>query len=205
MLTRNVEPGDLVQPGRVLFEIARSGATEVLVPLDEKNLAVLAVGPAGACASPTRIRTSPFPATVNFIAPSVDPQRGTVDIRLTVDAGARLPAPGHDRVGERGNRPPRRGAGGAERCAAGATGRQRARCCGVVADGRATRCQVQLGLRGLAHDRSHGGPACRRLDPGGCAGCGAPKAHRVRVVSTGPARTMPPTPRRRENCPSSFD
>ena len=85
VLTRNAEPGDLVQPGRVLFEIARAGATEVLVPLDEKNLEVLAIGQAAQCvadAYPTR----PFPAQVSFIAPSVDPQRGSVDIRLTVSA-----------------------------------------------------------------------------------------------------------------------
>src|SRR5690606_13265155 len=29
VLTRNAEPGDLVQPGRVLFEIAREGDTEI--------------------------------------------------------------------------------------------------------------------------------------------------------------------------------
>lgn len=88
VLTRNAEPGDLVQPGRVLFEIARAGATEVLVPLDEKNLEVLAVGQPAMCiadAYPAR----PFPATVAFIAPSVDPQRGSVDVRLTVS-----PVPG---------------------------------------------------------------------------------------------------------------
>lgn len=83
VLTRNAEPGDLVQPGRVLFEIAREGATEVLVPVDEKNLRVLAIGQEALCvadAFPSR----PFPATVDFIAPSVDPQRGSVDIRLAV-------------------------------------------------------------------------------------------------------------------------
>lgn len=83
VLTRNVEPGDLVQPGRVLFEIARAGATEVLVPLDEKNLEVLALGQSAMCiadAYPSR----PFPARVAFISPSVDPQRGSVDIRLAV-------------------------------------------------------------------------------------------------------------------------
>ena len=83
VLTRNVEPGDLVQPGRVLFEIARAGDTEVLVPVDEKNLEVLALGQPAMCvadAFPAR----PFPATVSFIAPSVDAQRGSVDIRLAV-------------------------------------------------------------------------------------------------------------------------
>lgn len=84
VLTRNVEPGDLVQPGRVLFEIARSGATELLVPLDEKNLEVLALGQEALCvadAYPER----PFPARLSFIAPSVDPQRGSIEVRLTVD------------------------------------------------------------------------------------------------------------------------
>lgn len=84
VLTRNTEPGDLVQPGRVLFEIAREGDTEVLVPLDEKNLEVLALGQPAQCvadAYPAR----PFEARVSFIAPSVDPTRGTVEVRLKVD------------------------------------------------------------------------------------------------------------------------
>lgn len=84
VLTRNVEPGDLVQPGRVLFEIARGGDTEIEVPVDEKNLAVLALGQSASCiadAWPNR----PFPATVNYIAPAVDATRGTITIRLRVD------------------------------------------------------------------------------------------------------------------------
>lgn len=84
VLTRNVEPGDLVQPGRVLLEIARSGQTEILVPLDERNLGVLRIGQEAICttdAYPGRT----FTARVSFIAPTVDAQRGTVDIRLTVD------------------------------------------------------------------------------------------------------------------------
>lgn len=83
VLTRNAEPGDLVQPSRVLFEIAHEGDREILVPLDEKNLGVLELGQSAVCiadAYPSR----PFAATVNFIAPSVDIQRGTVDVRLSV-------------------------------------------------------------------------------------------------------------------------
>lgn len=89
VLTRNAEPGDVVQPGRVLFEIAREGQTELLVPVDEKNLSVLALGQHAICvadAYPDR----PFPAIVGFIAPAVDPQRGSVDIRLRLD-----PVPGY--------------------------------------------------------------------------------------------------------------
>jgi HlyD family secretion protein len=84
VLTRNVEPGDLVQPGRVLFEIARGGDTEIELPVDEKNLAALSVGQVGQCladAWPDR----PFRATLNYIAPGIDAARGTVTIRLRVD------------------------------------------------------------------------------------------------------------------------
>lgn len=84
VLTRAVEPGDTVQPGTVLLELASDGATELRVPVDEKNLGVLAVGQtatAVADAWPDR----PFPATVNWIAPSVDSSRGSVEVRLSVD------------------------------------------------------------------------------------------------------------------------
>lgn len=84
ILTRNVEPGDLVQPGRVLLEIARSGATEVLVPIDERNLSVLRLGQTAICLTDAYANQT-FNARVSFIAPTVDPLRGTVDIRLTVD------------------------------------------------------------------------------------------------------------------------
>lgn len=83
ILTRNVEPGDLVQAGRVLLEMARQGDTEILVPVDERNLGVLELGQT-AQAIPDAYPDRTFGATVNHIAPTVDPQRGTVDVRLTV-------------------------------------------------------------------------------------------------------------------------
>jgi HlyD family secretion protein len=89
VLTRDVEPGDLVQPGRVLFEIARSGTTELRVPVDEKNLEALALGQRALCitdAYPDRA----FAAVVSFIAPRVDPAAGTIEVRLAVD-----PAPAY--------------------------------------------------------------------------------------------------------------
>jgi len=84
VLTRAVEPGDQVQPGRVLLEIARNGNTEMLVPVDEKNLATLRVGQ-GAQVVADAYPAQAFEATVTFIAPSIDPQRGTVDVRLQAD------------------------------------------------------------------------------------------------------------------------
>ena len=79
--TRNVEPGDLVQPGRTLLEIARSGSREILLPLNEKNLAPVAIGQLA------RIIADAYPeqvvdARVSFIAPSIDRARGTVDVHL---------------------------------------------------------------------------------------------------------------------------
>ncbi|WP_436785340.1 efflux RND transporter periplasmic adaptor subunit [Stutzerimonas frequens] len=79
--TRDVEPGDLVQPGRTLLSIARSGSSEILLPLDEKNLAPVRLGQAAsiiADAYPERV----LPARVSFIAPAVDTARGTIDVHL---------------------------------------------------------------------------------------------------------------------------
>lgn len=183
VLTRNAEPGDLVQPGRVLFEIARDGDTEVLVPLDEKNLEVLAVGQAAMCvadAYPAR----PFPARVNFIAPAIDPQRGTVDVRLAVD-----PAPGFLRqdmtVSVNVETGRRASAIVVPNDALASTDGSHSELW-LIADGRATRRKVALGLRGLAQTEVTAGlqagdwvlaDARARLTPG----------ERVRVVPATPA------------------
>lgn len=83
VLTRDVEPGDLVQPGKVLFTVARDGGTEIRVPLDEKNLAYLALEqPAVVLADAYPQR--PFTARLSFLAPRVDPERGTVEAHLSV-------------------------------------------------------------------------------------------------------------------------
>ena len=84
VLTRDVETGDLIQPGQTLFTIAVDGSTEIRVPLDERNLSKLALQQS-AMAITDAYPDQPFPAYINFIAPSVDPQRGTVEVRLTVN------------------------------------------------------------------------------------------------------------------------
>ncbi len=87
VLVRQVEPGDIVSPGQVLLEIARDAPGEILLPLDEKNLSLLEVGQPATCVAdawPDR----PFGATVHHIAPSIDPARGTVDVRLRIDPDA---------------------------------------------------------------------------------------------------------------------
>jgi len=84
VLTRDVVPGDVVQPGRQLLEIAKDGSTEILIPVDERNLGVLALGQPARCIADA-YPSQPFNAKINFIAPTIDPQRGTVDVRLTVE------------------------------------------------------------------------------------------------------------------------
>ena len=83
VLTRNVEPGDLVQPGRTLMELARLGQTEVLVPVDERNLGILKLGQSAVCI-PDAYPERQFEAVLDHLAPTVDTERGTVDVRLSV-------------------------------------------------------------------------------------------------------------------------
>ena len=82
---RDVEPGDVVQPGRALLVVARDGATQLSVQPDEKNLALLRLGQA-ATASADAFPSRVFPARVAYIAPAVDLSRGTVEVKLDVDA-----------------------------------------------------------------------------------------------------------------------
>lgn len=78
---RAVEPGDVVQPGTALLQIARADSREILVPLDEKELGPVAVGQPAliiADAYPTEV----LEGRVSFIAPAVDTNRGTIDVHL---------------------------------------------------------------------------------------------------------------------------
>ncbi|QCO66966.2 efflux RND transporter periplasmic adaptor subunit [Luteimonas yindakuii] len=87
VLTRNVEPGDTVNPGDVLMDIAADAPGEILLPLDEKNLERIEVGQ-GATAIADAFPARPFAATVHHVAPGIDPARGTVDVRLRIDPAA---------------------------------------------------------------------------------------------------------------------
>lgn len=178
VLTRNVEPGDLVQPGRVLFEIARGGDTEIEVPVDEKNLAVLALGQVAQCVAdawPDRV----FPATVNYIAPGVDAARGTVTVRLRVD-----PVPDFLRQDmtvsvnvETGRRDSALAVPGDALVDAGAG----AAAVLAVRDGRVARLPVKLGLAGAAMTEVTAGLAAGDVVLAGAATVALPEGARVRA------------------------
>lgn len=83
VLTRAVEPGDTAQPGKILLTLAPDGATELTAQIDEKNFGLLALGQK-ALVSADAYPGEHFPATLSYIAPSIDALRGSVEIRLAV-------------------------------------------------------------------------------------------------------------------------
>jgi HlyD family secretion protein len=83
ILSRDVEPGDTIQPSRTLLTLAASGEVELVFQADERNLSTLKIGQK-ASASADAFPQAPFDAEVYSIAPSIDPQRGTVELRLRV-------------------------------------------------------------------------------------------------------------------------
>lgn len=83
VLSRNTEPGNLAQPGKVLLSLAASGALRLDVAVDEKHLALLRPGLA-ARAVADAFAQQPFDALLDWVSPAVDPARGTVDVRLGV-------------------------------------------------------------------------------------------------------------------------
>lgn len=81
--SRNVEPGDQVQPGRVLLEVARLDGLEVVAAVDEKYMAPLAAGQKAvviADAWPAQ----ELAARLSYLAPAVDEAAGTLDVHLEV-------------------------------------------------------------------------------------------------------------------------
>lgn len=83
VLTRTVEPGDVVQPGRTLLVLAQTGWTGLVVQVDEKNLSLVTPGQ-DAVASADAFPGERFDAKVIFMAPAVDASRGTIEVKLEV-------------------------------------------------------------------------------------------------------------------------
>jgi HlyD family secretion protein len=82
LITRSVERGAIVTPGKALLVLAPEGAVQLVLQIDEKNLGLLAIGQ-GALASADAYADKRFPATLTYINPSVDISRGSVEVKLT--------------------------------------------------------------------------------------------------------------------------
>ena len=85
VVSRHVEPGDMVQPGKTLLMLAPNGVTELVAQIDERNLSLLRLGQP-AMASADAFAQQRFAAVVSAIAPGVDAQRGSVQVKLQVGA-----------------------------------------------------------------------------------------------------------------------
>jgi HlyD family secretion protein len=84
LIGRSVEPGTVAQPGKELMALAPAGETQVIADIDEKNLAQLRLGQK-ALGSADAYPKQRFTAELSYINPGIDPQRGSVEIKLRVD------------------------------------------------------------------------------------------------------------------------
>jgi HlyD family secretion protein len=83
VISRQADPGDTAQPGHVLLTLVSGAETRIETSVDEKNLKYIRLGQA-ARASADAYPDQSFAATLSTIAPAVDAQRGTVDLKLQV-------------------------------------------------------------------------------------------------------------------------
>ena len=83
LISRDVEVGDVVQPGKVLMTLSPSGRVQMVVQIDEKNLGLLSIGQK-AVASADAYPTQRFAAEIVYINPGVNVQTGAVEVKLDV-------------------------------------------------------------------------------------------------------------------------
>jgi HlyD family secretion protein len=81
--SRFVELGETVRPGLALLVLTARGRTRILLEPDERNLALLAKGQR-AVVSAEAFPSESFEATLGYIAPAVNGERGTIEVRLDV-------------------------------------------------------------------------------------------------------------------------
>lgn len=85
LIARNVEVGDVVQPGKVLMTLSPAGRAQLVVDIDEKNLRLLALQQK-ALASSDAYPQQRFAAELVYINPGVNAQTGAVEVKLDVPA-----------------------------------------------------------------------------------------------------------------------
>jgi HlyD family secretion protein len=83
LIARNVELGDVVQPGTILMQLSPSGETEMVVQIEEKNLHLLKLNQS-ALASADAYPEQLFSAQLVYINPGINANRGSVEVKLRV-------------------------------------------------------------------------------------------------------------------------
>ena len=77
LIARNIEVGDGVLPGKVLMILSPEGPIQLVLQIDEKNLSLLLLNQI-AWVSADAFPEKKFKARLEFMNPSIDPQRGSV-------------------------------------------------------------------------------------------------------------------------------
>jgi HlyD family secretion protein len=83
VLSRAVEPGQIVQPGRALLSLALASRLQLFAQVDERYLDQLRVGQTASVVADA-FPDQRFAARVQSIAPLVDAQRGAVEVKLSL-------------------------------------------------------------------------------------------------------------------------
>lgn len=83
VLRKDVEAGDIVSQGKPLFELAAAGETQLVLQVDEKNIGLLDIGQTAVALADAYPDRS-FAAALFYIAPGVDAQRGSIEVKLRV-------------------------------------------------------------------------------------------------------------------------
>jgi HlyD family secretion protein len=87
VLTRQVEPGQIVQPGKALMSLALAGPTQLIAQVDERFLDQLQPGQKAAVVADA-FAAQRFYAHVLSIAPAVDAQRGAIEVKFALEQKA---------------------------------------------------------------------------------------------------------------------
>ena len=83
LIARDIEPGNVVQPGKALMVLSPEGETQLVLQIDEKNINLLHFGQP-ALASADAYPNERFEAELVYINTGVDVQRGSVEVKLKV-------------------------------------------------------------------------------------------------------------------------
>ncbi len=87
VLVREVEPGQIVQPGKALLSLALAGPTQLVAQVDERFLEQLRPGQSASVVADA-FPDQRFAAQVLSLAPAVDAQRGAIEVKFALNGAA---------------------------------------------------------------------------------------------------------------------